>query len=161
METWLIRTADYLLAQSWQIAVLTIAVALASFLLRNRNAHVRYLLWLIVLAKCLVPPLYSIPVAVLPPQGPPVFAPVPLRAERMVAEDRASEAAITDSARPVSIPPEVAPSPAVIKRPTGYDTRAWLALGWLLIAAISAARSGCTTQPAARSPWMTPTPWPC
>ena len=54
MELWLIRRADYLLAQSWQIAVLTIAVALASLLLRNRSAHVRYLLWLIVLAKALV-----------------------------------------------------------------------------------------------------------
>ena len=38
----------YLEAQSWQIAVLTITVAVVSFLLRNRSAHVRYLLWLIV-----------------------------------------------------------------------------------------------------------------
>ena len=44
MESWLIRRADYLVAQSWQIAVLTIAVALASLLLHNRSAHIRYLL---------------------------------------------------------------------------------------------------------------------
>jgi ankyrin repeat protein/beta-lactamase regulating signal transducer with metallopeptidase domain/Tol biopolymer transport system component len=131
MEPWLIRRADYLLAQSWQIAVLTIAVALASLLLRNRSAHIRYLLWLIVLAKCLVPPLYSIPVAVLPPEEPPVYAPAPPIAERMVAEDGVPKAAVTESAGPASAASDVASSPRVIKRPARYDTRAWLALGWL------------------------------
>jgi cytohesin len=131
MEPWLIRRADYLLAQSWQIAVLTIAVALASLLLRNRSAHVRYLLWLIVLAKCLVPPLYSIPVAVLPPQEPPVYAPGPPIGERMVAEDRVLEAAVTESAGLASVPSDPASSPRVLRRPARYDPRAWLALGWL------------------------------
>ena len=131
MEPWLIRRADYLLAQSWQIAVLTIAVALASLLLHNRSAHVRYLLWLIVLAKCLVPPVYSIPVAVLPPEGPPVYASAPPIAARMVAEDRATEAAVTESAGPASAASIAASSPRVIERPARYDPRAWLALGWL------------------------------
>ncbi len=131
MEPWLIRRADYLLAQSWQIAVLIIAVALASLLLRNHSAHIRYLLWLIVLAKCLVPPLYSVPVAVLPPPEPPVYAPAPPRAERMVAEDRVPQAAGTEPAGLASAASEVALSPRVIKRPARYDPRAWLALGWL------------------------------
>ena len=60
----------YLISQSWQIALLTIIIALASFALRNKSAHVRYLLWLIVLAKCLVPPLLTVPVAVLPTESP-------------------------------------------------------------------------------------------
>jgi len=69
METYLTRITDYLFAQSWQIAVLMVAVAAAAFALRNRSAHIRYLLWLIVLAKCLVPPLYSVPLGVLPAQS--------------------------------------------------------------------------------------------
>ena len=62
----LTHVSDYMLTQSWQIALLTLVVAIAIFALRNKTAHVRYLLWLIVLAKCLVPPLLTVPVAVLP-----------------------------------------------------------------------------------------------
>jgi hypothetical protein len=47
--------------------VLTLTVAAATFALRHRSAHIRYLLWLIVVAKCLVPPLYAVPLRVLPP----------------------------------------------------------------------------------------------
>ena len=131
MEPWLIRITNYLLAQSWQIAVLTVAVALATFLLRNRSAHVRYLLWLIVLAKALVPPLYSVPLAVLPQQEPPAYIPAPPTAERMIAEHKAPEAAVTESPRPASVQSEAASLPRLTKRPAKYDTRAWLAIGWL------------------------------
>ncbi|MFC1763443.1 ankyrin repeat domain-containing protein [Planctomycetota bacterium] len=60
----------YLISQSWQIVLLTLIIAMASFALRNKSAHVRYLLWLIILAKCLVPPLLTVPVAVLPTESP-------------------------------------------------------------------------------------------
>jgi len=66
MYTYTNQVASYLLAQSWQIALLAGIVGLISLALRNRSAHVRYLLWLIVLAKCLVPPYLTIPLAVLP-----------------------------------------------------------------------------------------------
>lgn len=66
MEAHSTQMASYLLAQSWQIAILTAGVALASYVLRNRSAHIRYLLWLIVLAKCLVPPVHTVPLAILP-----------------------------------------------------------------------------------------------
>ena len=66
MDAYVNQVTDYLLRQSWQIALLAIIVGLISFALKNKSAHIRYLLWLIVLAKCLVPPLYSVPVAVLP-----------------------------------------------------------------------------------------------
>jgi len=56
----------YLWRQSWQLAVLIVAVAVVCSILRNRSAHVRYLLWLIVLAKCLVPPFLTVPLAILP-----------------------------------------------------------------------------------------------
>ena len=41
---------DYMLTQSWQIALLALIIAIAIFALRNKTAHVRYLLWLIALA---------------------------------------------------------------------------------------------------------------
>jgi len=68
--------ADYVVnclsAQSWPIAILAGTVGLLSFTLRHRSAHLRYLLWLIILAKCLVPPFVTVPLAVLPerPSGP-------------------------------------------------------------------------------------------
>ena len=68
MEAYLTQITNYLLTQSWQIAVVVVVVAVVSWLLRNKSAHIRYLLWLIVLAKCLVPPFLSIPLAVLPEQ---------------------------------------------------------------------------------------------
>lgn len=47
--------------QSWQIAVLFALVALTCVFLRRASAHWRYLLWLLVLIKCLVPPMVSVP----------------------------------------------------------------------------------------------------
>ena len=68
MDAYINQLSGYLLAQSWQIAILTFVIAFVTFLLKNKSAHVRYLLWLIVLTKCLVPPLFAVPVAVLPEQ---------------------------------------------------------------------------------------------
>ena len=61
MESLLTTIVDYLWRQSWQIALLVVVVGLASWALRNRSAHVRYLLWLLVLAKCLTPPVAEVP----------------------------------------------------------------------------------------------------
>ncbi|MHC4539644.1 MAG: ankyrin repeat domain-containing protein [Planctomycetota bacterium] len=66
MDAYVNSVARYLFAQSWQIALLAVIAGLISLALRNRSAHIRYLLWLIVLAKCLVPPMYSVSIAVLP-----------------------------------------------------------------------------------------------
>ena len=59
---------NYVLDQAVQVSVLVILVACLTFVLRNRSAHVRYLLWLVVLAKCLIPPLVtvSVPQVTLP-----------------------------------------------------------------------------------------------
>ena len=75
MEALLTRVADYLWTQSWQIALLVAVVALASWTLRNRSAHVRYLLWLLVLAKCLAPPVVQVPLAMLPVETPAAMTP--------------------------------------------------------------------------------------
>ena len=60
METTLIQITSYLLVRSWQIAVLVIVIAAVSLVMKNKSAHIRYLLWLVVLAKCLIPPLFTI-----------------------------------------------------------------------------------------------------
>lgn len=70
MNIFLTQIGKFMLAQSWQIAVLVLIVAGATFLLRKASAHVRYLLWLIVLAKCLIPPFYGVPLRVLPSAAP-------------------------------------------------------------------------------------------
>jgi beta-lactamase regulating signal transducer with metallopeptidase domain/Leucine-rich repeat (LRR) protein len=66
MSAYVHSVVSHLLAQTWQIALLATLVGLVTFVLRNRSAHLRYLLWLVVLAKCLVPPFLTVPLAVLP-----------------------------------------------------------------------------------------------
>ncbi|MHC4406599.1 MAG: M56 family metallopeptidase, partial [Planctomycetota bacterium] len=69
MESVMNTMADYLVHQSFQISALFLLVAAACWGLRKASAHWRYLLWLVVLAKCLVPALISAPLAVLPQQA--------------------------------------------------------------------------------------------
>ena len=66
MEGLLETVGVYLWQQSWHLATLVLVIGVLNSFLRNRSAHVRYMLWLIVLAKCLVPPIFSVPVALLP-----------------------------------------------------------------------------------------------
>ncbi len=51
---------EFLWAQSWQISFAVIGVGAVCIALRRASAHWRYLLWLVVLVKCLVPPIWSI-----------------------------------------------------------------------------------------------------
>jgi beta-lactamase regulating signal transducer with metallopeptidase domain/uncharacterized GH25 family protein len=71
MGTSLTAIADYLVSQSWQILVVFAVVAAACCALRKASAHWRYLLWLVVLAKCLAPGLVSVPLPVLPQKAEP------------------------------------------------------------------------------------------
>lgn len=66
MENLSVKFIAYLQQQSWQIALLVLFVVGTTYLLRRRSAHVRYLLWMVVLAKCLVPPCFDVSLAVLP-----------------------------------------------------------------------------------------------
>jgi ankyrin repeat protein/beta-lactamase regulating signal transducer with metallopeptidase domain len=142
MEALLDRIADYLVAQSWQITVLVVAVGALSWVFRHRSAHVRYLLWLVVLAKCLVPPVVNVPLAVLPEPAAQTETPALLPP---VAE--------TPAVRPPSIAPriETQSSPALpaarpARRP--LELQQWLVLAWLggvaafvLIAAVKIGRT--------------------
>ncbi|MBL7185067.1 MAG: ankyrin repeat domain-containing protein [Phycisphaerae bacterium] len=139
METYLTQITNYLLMQSWQIAVLVVVIAAATFALRNRSAHVRYLLWLIVLAKCLVPPLLEVPVAVLPERVPVAAAftiPLPAAVETM-----------PETTGPLEVAPIVAP--VVPSRPQ-LSPRQWIVIGWLAgvlaFACIAAVKAGRTVR---------------
>ena len=41
MDTYSNQVTDYLLTQSWQIALLAVIVGLTTFALRNKSAHIR------------------------------------------------------------------------------------------------------------------------
>jgi ankyrin repeat protein len=122
MDTYLTQISNYMLRQSWQIAILVMVVAVVSWLLRNKSAHVRYLLWLIVLAKCLVPPLLTVPLAVLPQNE---TVPTPIL-ERTVAPE----------VKPVSLPStpvrSAPPVRVVAPRPARLNPHQWLGLTWIV-----------------------------
>jgi len=121
MQTYLDNLTNYLLTQSWQIALLVLVIATATWLLKNKSAHIRYLLWLIVLAKCLVPPLLAIPLPILPEEKPILLLETP---PPMISEPVVSPPA--SDARP--------PAPARHRRPEPRKTftaRQWLALCWI------------------------------
>ena len=123
MDNYSNQITDYLLTQSWQIAVLVVLVATANLALKNRSAHIRYLLWLIVLAKCLVPPFLTVSVAVLPEEKAMiVFVPPESIAVEPVE---------------ASTPEAPAPSdPAVVKHTPRFTIRQWLAVGWIVGASV-------------------------
>ena len=69
MDTIFEPVGSFLLGQSTQL-VLVFAIALfASWCLRNKSAHWRYLIWLLVIGKCLTPVIVSVPIALLPADG--------------------------------------------------------------------------------------------
>jgi beta-lactamase regulating signal transducer with metallopeptidase domain len=159
MKPLLTTVADYLLSQSWQIAAVFVLVAVACWGLRKASAHWRYWLWLVVLAKCLVPAVISVPLPVLPQK-----AEVPQKAEAKPKADvlQTALSATTMSApaaMPTPVPDTVAESEPAIENsepvaaaamPLPHEVHApadvpaaktilrldlnvrdWLAIGWL------------------------------
>jgi beta-lactamase regulating signal transducer with metallopeptidase domain len=122
MQDYLIQITSYLWTQSWQIAVLVVVIAAASLALKNKSAHVRYLLWLIVLAKCLVPPLLTIPLAVLPQERPAV-----------VLETMDTSGA--EFGELPSTPLTTAPVPTLTEISARFAIRQCVGFGWFLGAA--------------------------
>ena len=124
MESHLIQITRYLLAQSWQIAALVLFIAIANLVLRNKSAHVRYLLWLIVLGKCLVPPLLTVPVAVLPEDKP---IPVYEMAEVPTVAPKAESFLLPSMPLRPSRPTQIGST-----RPVRLTPRQWLGLSWII-----------------------------
>lgn len=131
MATGLTHMTDYLLAQSWQIALLVVVIAAVSFALRNKSAHVRYLLWLIVLAKCLVPPLFTVPLAILPQEKiePASMAPM---VEIVLPGPKVPDTTMAESTNLPSVSFEMPPLPMVQERRLRFTIREWLAIGWIV-----------------------------
>ncbi|MCH7918469.1 MAG: M56 family metallopeptidase, partial [Planctomycetes bacterium] len=123
------RLSDYLVQQSWQIAVLILLVALLNQALRNKSAHIRSMLWLIVLAKCLVPPMFSIPLAVLPTKA----------VEQLVVQESESSFSVLADEVPADPPTEVsssiAPALTWVDRFQSYVQGHSMILLWALVVA--------------------------
>lgn len=125
----------YVVAQSWQIALLTAAVATVTFALRRRGAHVRYLLWLVVVAKCLLPPLHAVPLRILPP------ASHEAAAVREAASLQRSEPAAMSKAISYEVP-DVQPAEPLAATPTAKTARRrfsaidGLGIAWMLGAGV-------------------------
>lgn len=126
MDSFVVHVQRVLVAQSWQIALLTLSIAAVAYLLRHRSAHIRYLLWLIVLAKCLVPPIYTVPLRVLP-QEPSVQGRIGLvlpEPETVTPERTLPDAAALDSVTTRPIEPTATgtvPAPPIPSSETWLD----------------------------------------
>ncbi|MHC4737783.1 MAG: M56 family metallopeptidase [Planctomycetota bacterium] len=127
METYLTQITNYLLTQSWQIAILVVVIAVVNLALKNRSAHIRYLLWLIVLAKCLAPPLVTVPLAVLPQDKLP--EPTLISNGEMPAVNVQMTDAVTSE--PIAVPSLPVASPTIMERLARVTGKKWLGFGWI------------------------------
>ena len=128
MGNYLNQITGYLLTQSWQIAILVAVVAAVTMLLKNRSSHVRYLLWLIVLAKCLVPPLLTVPLAVLPEEQVSTLPAMP--EDRIAVAFERPEMHMAEA--PVSTAPSAAEPVTTVKKTLPHlSVRQWAGLGWI------------------------------
>ncbi|MHC4619502.1 MAG: M56 family metallopeptidase [Planctomycetota bacterium] len=138
MENVVTQITNYLSGQSWQIAALAAVIGVVSFAARHKSAHIRYLLWLIVLAKCLVPPLCTIPLAILPQQRvgePNISAAVEAPAVTVDLVDvRRAEFHVSPPAAPLA-----PAAPTIAERLAEVTWRQWLGFGWITGAAVFAA----------------------
>lgn len=66
MSSQLYIAAELLKTQSLQIGIVFLIVLAACRLLRRASPHLKYLLWLVVIIKCVTPPIVVLPLPVLP-----------------------------------------------------------------------------------------------
>lgn len=123
MENLLNTLLQHLVNQSLQITILVVIVAVATTILRKRSAHIRYLLWLVVLAKCLVLPVVHVDVPVM--QAPPARVMSPVETPAAVVAATSVETIPVDQA--------MADMPVLQSRP---DHRLWFGLTWLAVCAL-------------------------
>ncbi|MHC4400797.1 MAG: M56 family metallopeptidase [Planctomycetota bacterium] len=55
------QIADLLWSQLWQVTVLALVVGIVARFVSRRRPHLAYLLWMLVVIKCITPPLWSSP----------------------------------------------------------------------------------------------------
>ena len=136
MERFLAEVASCVARQSGQVAAAFALVALACWRLRRASAHWRYLLWLIVLAKCLAPPLVSARIPALSPHRARPTMPAP--------DSLAPTPAASVEAAPPAVPPApgsaaLRPAPPIRPAPEQLlptlTAAQWAAAAWLVGAA--------------------------
>lgn len=151
MEAMLMKIGEHVWAQSWQIAVLASLVGLVTWCLRNQSSHVRYLLWLIVLAKCVVPPLHAVRLPLLPQVAAVMSAwsgPAEVRTEPVAARRVEALAGGPPETRPASAMPPAGPTTASSSQVTRWGRSAYLTLVWmagLCVFALAAAAKAIRT----------------
>jgi beta-lactamase regulating signal transducer with metallopeptidase domain/outer membrane protein assembly factor BamB len=128
----LTQVTNYLLAQSWQIAVLVIVIAVINYALRDKSAHIRYLLWLIIIAKCLVPPFYAITLAILPPQSNIDITSLFPHGGKSPPKLEVKDTITPESSELSSNRAEIQPAPVIETVRTEIDFKKWLGIGWLI-----------------------------
>ncbi len=128
MANYLISITNYLWTQSWQIAILTVIIAIMSILLKNKSAHIRYLLWLILLVKCLVPPLLTVPLAILPQEQ--ITQPIIESAAKIPSVF--IDTAKTTIAEPAITLPTSSAEPTIFDKLSMVTLRQWLGFAWIL-----------------------------
>ena len=118
---------EYLLGQSVHIVWLFLLVGAVCLTLRKKSAHLRYLLWLLIIAKCLVPSLVTISLAILPERAEPVVERV---VYEPVAEPEVFVPAVTEY-----VPMKEAPvdtRPVLIQYITSLSKEELLAFAWMV-----------------------------
>jgi beta-lactamase regulating signal transducer with metallopeptidase domain/protocatechuate 3,4-dioxygenase beta subunit len=143
MATVLNTVADYLVRQSWQLPVIFALVLAGSWGLRKASAHWRYLLWLVVIAKCLTPPMLTLPLALLPrviesePEGSVANVSAPPRVSETIASVGDSHASssptLVQQASGVASPSVRASSS---EGSNHFDLRQWLVMAWILVVGV-------------------------
>jgi beta-lactamase regulating signal transducer with metallopeptidase domain/protocatechuate 3,4-dioxygenase beta subunit len=90
-------------SQLWQVTALVAIVAVATRLVCRRRPHLAYMLWMLVVLKCVTPPLWSSPAG--------LFSWAQCRVERAESAPAANEAAVAsttfDDARQEPVSPPV------------------------------------------------------
>ncbi len=119
------QVTRHLASQSLQIAILVLVVALVTYVLRKRSAHVRYLLWLVVLAKCLVLPMIHVNVPVMHTKT----LPVKMMSVPLDIPAAATEAPIDPVVEPISASETLLVDMPVHTSKPNY--RLWFGFVWL------------------------------
>ncbi|BBO33145.1 carboxypeptidase regulatory-like domain-containing protein [Lacipirellula parvula] len=131
------RLADAIVQQSLLVCVVFLLAAGTSWILRSASAHWRYLLWLLVLAKCLTPPMVNLSLPVLLPSTPLTEAPLADVPIEPTVVSQAQGVADESAAAATEIQDDAMTRVAIKARPAhdatrGLPIRAVLAAAWLL-----------------------------
>ncbi|MAT14307.1 MAG: hypothetical protein CMJ46_03460 [Planctomyces sp.] len=128
MSSFLNVVSSLLCTQLWQVTALIVIVLLLSMTVLRRRPHYAYAIWLLVLVKCVTPPVWSSPVGVFSWLGREEVATVsPLP----VMQNRASLNISGDSKAFVSSVTEASPETVTTVTPSSFEPRHYFFTFWM------------------------------